>query len=98
MRGARRRRRKAAEAADFDLLPAAERLDDAAEHSLDDDFGALLREVRDVGHLLHERRFRQSAFGHGFVCCRKGAVAVVRVRELPPGDTSAGRMIAAARR
>ena len=84
---------KAAEAAEFDFLLAAERLGDAAEHGLDDDFGTLLREVGDVGHLLDERRLRQSVFGHGFVCRQKYAVAAVRARESPPGDTSCGRMM-----
>lgn len=64
---------KAAEAGEFDFFLAAESLGEAAEHGLEDDFGTLLREVGDAGHLLDERRLRQSAFGYGFVCRQKGA-------------------------
>ena len=40
------------------------RLHDAAEHGVDDDFGALLREAGGVGYLLDELRLRKAA-----VCC-----------------------------
>ena len=56
-----------AEAAQFDLLPVAERLGDAAEQGVEDDLGALLRQAGGVGHLLDERCLRQTAFGHGLV-------------------------------
>ena len=59
-----------AEAAEFDLLPLVQRLRDAAEDGVDDDLGALLREVGGVGHLLDERHLRQGAVRHGFVCGR----------------------------
>ena len=83
-------------AAKFDSLPVVQRRRDAAEQGVDDDLGALLREIGGVGHLLHERRLRQVAVDHGFVCRQKGAVVAARARELQPGDDPRGRMIAAA--
>ena len=47
------------------VILRSEHLHDAAEHGVDDDLGALLREAGDVGHLLDERRLRQAAVGHG---------------------------------
>ena len=41
-----------AEAAEFDLLPVVQCLRDVAEHGVDDDCGALLRETGGIGHLL----------------------------------------------
>ena len=70
-----------AEAAKLDLLPFVQRLGDVAEHGVDDDFGALLREAGDVGHLLDERRLRKAAFGHGLVNRRKH-----QARASPAGD------------
>ena len=52
-----------AEAAEFDLLALLQRRHDVAEHGVDDDFGALLREAGGIGHLLDERRLRKAAFG-----------------------------------
>ena len=58
---------KTAEAAEFDLLTLVHRLCIGAEHDVDDDSGAPVREASAVEHLLHERRFRQAAVGDGLV-------------------------------
>ena len=89
---------KAAEAAQFDLLPPAERLGDAAEHGLDDDSRALLRDVGDVGHHLHERRLRQGAAGHRLILRQKGCSRapgeIVAARgDLCGSDDSNGAMV-----
>ena len=42
-----------------------------AEHRVDDDLGALLREAGGVGDLLDERRLCQAAYGHGLVFRRR---------------------------
>ncbi len=60
-----------AEAAEFDLLPLVQRRRHVAEHGVDGDFGALLREAGGIGHLLDERRLRKAAFSHGLVYRRK---------------------------
>ena len=86
-----------AEAAEFDLLATVQGLDDAVEHGVDDDLGALPGEAGDMVHLLDERRLRQAAFGHPFDCCHKGAVAASRARKSAARRRLAGRMIAAAR-
>ena len=78
-----------AEAAEFHLLPSVQRLDDAAEHGVDDDFGVPLREAGGVGHLVDERRLRQVAFGHGLVFRRKGAVSDARRGRHRPATTCA---------
>jgi hypothetical protein len=45
LRGSRLRSRKLPKPAQLDLLAAMERLDDAPEHRVDDDFRVLLREI-----------------------------------------------------
>ena len=60
-----------------------QRRHDVAEHGVDDDFGALLREAGDMGHLLDERRLRQAAVGHGLVYRRKH-----QARASPAGDNA----------
>src|SRR5688500_9117776 len=52
---------EAPEPAQLDLLTAVQRLDDALEYRVDDDFGVLLREIGDAGHCLHELRLRHAA-------------------------------------
>src|SRR6478736_6527141 len=45
---------EAAKTAEFDLLPAMQRVDDALEHRVDDDFGVFLRKVRYPRDFLDE--------------------------------------------
>ena len=51
---------------------------------------SFFREAGRVGHFHHERRLRQPAASHGFVCRQKGAVVTSRVRALPLGDNPRG--------
>ena len=77
--GSLRRRRKLPKPRSSTFSP---RLHDAAEHGVDDEFGASLREAGDADHLLG-RRLRQTADGPGSVCRHKGIRSATRV---PPGD------------
>src|SRR5258708_38598744 len=55
---------EAAEPAQLDLLAAVQRVDDALEHCVDDDFRMLLREVRNPRDFLDELRLRHAAGVH----------------------------------
>src|SRR5439155_12319261 len=55
---------EAAEPSQLDLLTAMQRLDDAAEDRVDDDFGVLLRQIRNPRHFLDELRLGHAAVGH----------------------------------
>ena len=63
---------KAAETTKFDLLSPVQRFQDAAEHSVDDQFGVLLREVGNVGLLLHERRLWSDCLRPRVICSSGG--------------------------
>src|SRR6185436_17420041 len=52
---------EAAEPTQLDLLPTMERIDDALEYGVDDDFRVFLGEVGDSGDFLHELRFGHAA-------------------------------------
>src|SRR6266566_2294131 len=52
---------EAAESAQLDLLAPVQRVDDAPEHRVDDDFRMLLREIRHARHFLDELRLGHAA-------------------------------------
>src|SRR4029079_827036 len=55
---------EAAKCSQLDLLAAMQRVDDALEHRVDNDFGVLLREVGDSRDFLHELRLCHAAAIH----------------------------------
>ena len=61
LRGSRLRRRKLPNPRSSIFSPAVQRVDDALEHRVDDDFRVLLREVGDARHFLHELRLGHAA-------------------------------------
>ena len=69
-----------AEAAEFDPLPLLQRRRHVAEHGVDADFGALLREAGSIGHLLDERRLRYAAPGTTKTRTEKSPPGVERLR------------------
>ena len=96
LRGSRRRRRKLPKPRSSTFSPLCSASADVAEHGVDDDCGALLREAGDVGHLLDERRLCQAAFGHGLVYRRKHrARASPAVDNLVRSNDSSGKTMVA---
>src|SRR6185369_14071602 len=55
---------EAAKTAEFDLLAAMQRVDDALEHRVDDDFGVFLRKIRYSRDFLDEFGLRHAAASH----------------------------------
>ena len=92
--GSRLRRRKLPKPRSSTFSPRCSVFHDAAEHGVNDDLGALLRQAGGVGHLLDERRLRQAAVGH------LGRLWLDRRRggHRGPAVPAAGGMIAAAGR
>ena len=61
LRGSRLRKPEAAEPAQLDLLAAMQRVDDALEYRVDDDFRVFLGEIGDPRDFLDELRFGHAA-------------------------------------